>query len=142
MSFSTPVSVASKRVQFTRELTRSTTSTTTTTTKRPNVSLTTPRSVKATKHEVKGTNQSSSIERNLSLSANYKSSSENNLIKVGIRVRPTNEKELALGSKNIIRVDQEKNQIVLKDASNKQHEFECDFVITDQKAGNDGRYFE
>ena len=49
-------------------------------------------------------------------------------------MRPANEKEIALGSKNIIKVDEALNQITLKDEKNKHHNFECDFIITDQLA--------
>ncbi len=136
MSFYTPVTA--KRVQFTsREVTKSVTTTATPSTKRPNATSITPRSAKITKSDQIGhvlttatTNQSSLD----SVSSNYKTSDTTNLIKVGIRIRPTNEKEIAAGSKNTIRVDKESNKIFLKDATSKQHEFKADYVITDQES--------
>ena len=68
------------------------------------------------------------------------SSSENNLIKVGIRVRPANEKELAMGSKNIIKINEHQNEIVLNDNNKHHHKFECDFVITDQLSSNSNQF--
>lgn len=60
------------------------------------------------------------------------------MIKVGIRVRPANEKEIAKGSKNVIKIDEANNQITLRDEKNRTHNFECDFIITDQLASTPG----
>ena len=134
MSFSTPISTT-KRVQFPREITKSVI-TNSTGIKRINGVTITPRSVKITKAAIPNLPNASHNSLD-SMSSNYKSSDMNNLIRVGIRVRPANEKELAIGGRNVIRVDKEKNQIVLKDSSSKQHEFECDFIITDQESISD-----
>ncbi len=133
MSFSTPITT--KRVQFTsRELTKSVTTTLTPATKRPHTASTTPRSAKLTKPDPPAAPANASHNSLDSLSSNYKTSDTTNLIKVGIRIRPATEKELAAGSKNTVRVDKDNNKILLKDANSKQHEFKADFVITDQES--------
>jgi hypothetical protein len=60
------------------------------------------------------------------------------MIKVGIRVRPANEKEIAKGSKNVIKIDEANNQVTLRDEKNRTHNFECDFIIADQLASASG----
>ena len=61
-------------------------------------------------------------------------SGDNNLITVGIRVRPLNCKEKASGCFNILKINEENTEITLNDRLNKQHKFTCDFVITEQQA--------
>jgi kinesin family protein 14 len=60
-------------------------------------------------------------------------SNENNLITVGIRVRPLNAKEKSSGNSNILKINDTTNEITLTDRLSKLHKFSCDFVITNQQ---------
>ena len=133
MSFATPVA-NNKRVQFNRELgTRSATAPSGT--KRQTTTLVTP-SAKSVRPAAKSESQTpkAPVVRNSVSNTSSRSGGDNNLIKVGIRVRPANEKEIALGNKNIIKIDEEKNEILLNENNSKHHRFKCDFIITDQTA--------
>lgn len=133
MSFATPVA-AHKRVQFTRDL-GSRSATGPSGAKRQN-NGTTP-SAKLNKLPSKTENQTPkayAVRNSVSNSSSSRLSGDNNLIKVGIRVRPANEKEIALGSKNIIKIDEKSNEILLNENNSKHHRFKCDFIITDQIA--------
>lgn len=54
-------------------------------------------------------------------------SNENNLITVGVRVRPLNNEELSLGYQSAVRLNESKKEIYVNDRTNKPLKFTCDF---------------
>jgi kinesin family member 14 len=64
------------------------------------------------------------------------SNSSNNLITVGVRVRPLNDKEKAQGNHNSIKINERNNEIIINDKQNKLNSFTCDFIITDQTSSS------
>lgn len=128
MSQQTPMS-SSKRVHFNREVSKfSLGSKTPTISSLPSPIPKTPRSINS---------------QNLTSQQNHHQqqqphSNDNNLITVGVRVRPLSSKEQALGYRDCTLLDPDSNntEICVSDKSNKTHKFQCDFVITDQTSPN------
>ena len=56
----------------------------------------------------------------------------NNLITVGVRIRPLNEKEKSQGNQNSIKINERNSEIIIHDRQHKVNSFTCDFIITDQ----------
>jgi hypothetical protein len=60
--------------------------------------------------------------------------SNNNLITVGVRIRPLNDKEKSQGNQNSIKINERNSEIIIHDRQHKVNSFTCDFIITDQTA--------
>jgi kinesin family member 14 len=137
MSF-TPSSASTKRVHFKRDVSKWSLGSPAPTTQRLSTATTIPSS---SVENIENINSTSShlINSNKKLNANHPStqcSNENNLITVGIRVRPLNAKEKSSGSYNVLKLNEENNEITLTDRLSKLHKFSCDFVITNQQVNN------
>ena len=78
--------------------------------------------------------KSRSILSTTKLNHKNKTENDNNLITVGIRIRPLNRKELTQGYKNVIQVGDEYKKISITDNTSKQHHFECDYCFTDKNS--------
>jgi len=133
MSF-TPSSASTKRVHFKRDVSKWSLGSPAPTTQPRLSSATTISSVE----NIENIDSSSShlLNSNKKLNANHpstQSSNENNLITVGIRVRPLNVKEKSAGSYNVLKLNEANNEITLTDRLSKLHKFSCDFVITNQQ---------
>ena len=127
MSF-TPSSASSKRVHFNREVSKWSLGSNTPTIQR--LSTVSSNSTSSENQENLGSCKKANRLPNTNTNS---SSNDTNLITVGVRVRPLNAKEKAAGYHNILRINEEKTELVVNDRSNKHHTFSCDFVITNQQ---------
>jgi kinesin family protein 14 len=72
------------------------------------------------------------------LSIKSKTNKENdNLITVGIRIRPLNRKEISQGFKNMLQISDDEKTINITDRTNQHHEFTCDHCFTEKNSSQE-----
>ena len=80
------------------------------------------------------TPKSKSVSTSRLLPSNKNKAENDNLITVGIRIRPLSKKEITQGHKNVIQVSDNYKKISINDPSCKQQQFECDICFTDNNS--------